>query len=1007
MNLTSYHAKLFAHELTKRSSSDSVDKLASALSDAQVDLNPHQIEAALFAFRSPLSKGAILADEVGLGKTIEAGILLAQRWAERRRKLLVICPANLRKQWSQELSDKFFLPTAILETKTFNESVRGGNLNPFDHSKITICSFQFARGKDAYLRQTPWDLVVIDEAHRLRNVYKPSNKIGKAIKTALEGRQKVLLTATPLQNSLLELYGLVSILDEFVFGSLSSFKAQFGRLETGGNPVTQPDLDMLNRDRRGYMKMMNEWAKKEERVAKQDFSALKARLRSVCQRTLRRQVLAYVSYTDRHAMVQEFFPSAAEQQLYELVSDYLKSEKLYALPASQRQLMTLILRKLLASSTYAISDTLLGLAKKLELAESAQQKDAEVPAVIAEDFETLPEIQEEWVDDGEEPEADSGSDPEKKQIQLLLPEQLAELRAEKDKLRKFYDLAKTIQSNSKGDVLLTALQRGFEAARTVRANDGTGALQQKAIIFTESRRTQEYLFNLLQKTEFAGKVVLFNGTNTDPQSQAIYHAWMKQHAGTDRITGSPTADKRAALVECFRDEASIMIATEAAAEGINLQFCNLVVNYDMPWNPQRIEQRIGRCHRYGQKYDVVVLNFLNKANAADVRVYQLLAEKFQLFDGVFGTSDEVIGAIESGVDFEKRIVAIYQQCRTTEQIEFQFDQLQRELESQIAQARSEASEQLLNNFDQDVIERVRVSSGASLGRFQDLLWRLTAFYLAPFARFDTPGHTFYLERDPFPVSAGKPQPVNPGPYRMGKNVEDANTYRVGHPLAQQVLQSCRALPTPRVELRFNLSGSGKRIAVLESLPDRSGWLTCARFTLNGFATEDHILLSGILDNGQPLESSACTRLFDLEGEPGQPLLLEAPDALTGELSKERERVLRDLEERNGKWLDSEIEKLDLYTEDLKFGLEQEIKDLDKAIREVRRESVASAGLQHKLEHQRRLKELTTARNQRRKDLFIAQDEVEARRETLIADIEGKLKQQQELTPLFTIRWNLV
>src|ERR1700677_1508105 len=199
MSLTAYHAKLFAHELTKRSSAEDVDKLASALSDAQVDLNPHQIEAALFAFRSPLSRGALLADEVGLGKTIEAGILLAQRWAERRRRLLVICPANLRKQWSQELGDKFFLPTAILETKTFNETVRDGNLNPFNNQQIVICSYQFARAKEAYLRQTPWDLVVIDEAHRLRNVYKPSNKIGRALKNALEGRQKVLLTATPLQ----------------------------------------------------------------------------------------------------------------------------------------------------------------------------------------------------------------------------------------------------------------------------------------------------------------------------------------------------------------------------------------------------------------------------------------------------------------------------------------------------------------------------------------------------------------------------------------------------------------------------------------------------------------------------------------------------------------------------------------------------------------------------------------------------------------------------------------
>jgi superfamily II DNA or RNA helicase len=971
MSQTAYHAKFYAHELTKRSSSDSVDKLASALSDAQVDLNPHQIEAALFAFRSPLSKGAILADEVGLGKTIEAGILLAQNWAERRRTLLVICPANLRKQWSQELLDKFFLPSVILETKTFNEAIRAGNLNPFQQPKIIICSFQFARSKEPYLRSTAWNLVVIDEAHRLRNVYKPGNKVANSIKNAVSGFQKVLLTATPLQNSLLELYGLVSIVDEFTFGDLRSFRAQFARLS-----------------------------------GKADFDALKQRLRPICQRTLRRQVLAYVPYTNRHAMVQEFSPTAAEQQLYELVSDYLKGEKLYALPASQRQLMTLILRKLLASSTYAISNTLLGLANKLEAAEADQQKAAEVPADLAEDFETLPEVQEEWVDDDEGAESDAKDENVKKQPDRLTPEQLAELRAEKEKLRQFHALAKAVQVNSKGEVLLTALQRGFEVARTVRMENGTGALQQKAIIFTESRRTQEYLFNLLQKTEFAGKVVLFNGTNTDPLSQAIYQRWMKQHAGTDRITGSPTADKRAALVENFRDESSIMIATEAAAEGINLQFCNLVVNYDMPWNPQRIEQRIGRCHRYGQKYDVVVVNFLNKANAADVRVYQLLAEKFKLFDGVFGASDEVIGAIESGVEFEKRIVAIYQQCRTTEQIEFQFDQLQQELESQIAQARSDASEQLLNNFDQEVIERVRLSSGNSLSRFEDLLWRVTTYFLAPYARFDTPGHTFYLERDPFAASADKSQPVNPGPYRMGKNVEEANIYRVGHPLAQQVLRVCCELPTPKVDLRFDLKNSGKHIAILESLSARSGWLTCARFTLGGFETEDHILLAGVLDNGQSFDPSACKRLFDLAAEQGQPLLLEPPDQLTAELGKEQQRVLAELEERNGKWLDSEIEKLDRWTEDLKFGLEQEIKDLDKEIREVRREAVAAAGLQHKLEHQRRIKELTAARNQRRKDLFIAQDEVEARREGLIADIEGKLKQKQELTQLFAIRWRL-
>ncbi len=221
MSLTDFHAKYLAHELTRRCATDSVEKLAAVLSDAQVDLNPHQVEAALFAFQSPFSKGAILADEVGLGKTIEAGLLLSQKWAERKRRLLVIVPANLRKQWSQELADKFFLPSVILETRTFNEAIRAGNLNPFQQDAIVLCSYQFARTKEPYLRQTAWDLVVIDEAHRLRNVYKNSSKIANCYQAGRRADYpKVLLTATPLQNSLLELYGLVSIIDDYAFGDL-------------------------------------------------------------------------------------------------------------------------------------------------------------------------------------------------------------------------------------------------------------------------------------------------------------------------------------------------------------------------------------------------------------------------------------------------------------------------------------------------------------------------------------------------------------------------------------------------------------------------------------------------------------------------------------------------------------------------------------------------------------------------------------------------------------------
>ena len=264
LNLTDYQAKYIAFELTRRLPPDSVEKLTAALADAQIDLNPHQIDAALFAFRSPLSKGALLADEVGLGKTIEAGLVLSQKWAERKRSILVITPSNLRTQWYHELNEKFFLPCRLLESKSYNAAIKKGHFRPFEAPEIIICSYQFARSKSGDVQAIPWDLVVIDEAHRLRNVYKPSNIIANTIKVALAGKAKLLLTATPLQNSLLELFGLVSFVDDHTFGDLKSFREQFANFSQG-----------------------------------QVFQTLKTRLRPVCHRTLRRQVLPYIKYTRR------------------------------------------------------------------------------------------------------------------------------------------------------------------------------------------------------------------------------------------------------------------------------------------------------------------------------------------------------------------------------------------------------------------------------------------------------------------------------------------------------------------------------------------------------------------------------------------------------------------------------------------------------------------------------------------------------------------------------------
>ena len=263
MTLTPHHAKYYAYDLTRRAASG-MDRLSTALFDAAVDLNPHQIEAALFALHSPLSKGVILADEVGLGKTIEAGIVLCQLWAERKRRLLVICPASIRKQWALELEEKFSLPARIIDGKAYNEARRLGR-HPFAPDAIIILSYHYANAIRDELHGVSWDLVVIDEAHKLRNAYRPSNKVGQGLRWATEGCRKLLLTATPLQNSLLELYGLSTLIDDHLFGDINAFRSQY--MGAGAS-----------------------------------LNALRQRLAPFCKRTLRNQVTEYIRYTVRRPL---------------------------------------------------------------------------------------------------------------------------------------------------------------------------------------------------------------------------------------------------------------------------------------------------------------------------------------------------------------------------------------------------------------------------------------------------------------------------------------------------------------------------------------------------------------------------------------------------------------------------------------------------------------------------------------------------------------------------------
>ena len=962
MTLTAYHAKYFAYDLTRRASTG-LDRLSMSLFDAAVDLNPHQIEAALFALESPLSKGVLLADEVGLGKTIEAGIVLCQFWAERKRRLLVICPASLRKQWALELSEKFNLPSRVLDAKTYRDELRLGRA-PLNEPGILIVSFNYASALSEEIKAIAWDLVVIDEAHKLRNAYRPSNKVGKGIRWATEDCRKLLLSSTPLQNSLVELYGLSTLIDEHLFGDINAFRARYA---SAGSSITD----------------------------------LRQRLATFCKRTLRNQVVEYVRYTERRAITRPFTSSDAEHSLYEAVSAFLQRPNSYALPQRQRHLTALILRKLLASSSLAIAGTLDTLRARLETLRDEQIKD---DPDFAERLIESEDIEDELLDDI----LADDTDPESSEANAAPIDRL-KLKEEIELLERLSAQARNIPVDTKTETLLKALDIGFAQMAE------TGAAR-KAVIFTESRRTQDYLKTFLESHGYKGEVVVFNGTNSGPEATQIYEAWLAKNRLTGRSSGSRAIDVRAALIEHFRDSATILLATEAAAEGVNLQFCSLVVNYDLPWNPQRIEQRIGRCHRYGQKHDVVVINFLNERNEADRRVLELLGEKFSLFNGVFGASDDVLGSIESGVDFEKRILAIYQECRTSEEIEAAFQKLQEEMDASIQARMDDTRRKLFERFDEDVHQRLRIrlaDAKAQLDRVGQRFWSLTRFILADGARFDDDALAFDLKVPPSPeISPGRYHLISKSQPEPGHDRSEEPSrflYRLSHPLGEKVVQAGKSLPAPAAVITFDVTNHATRVHVVEALRGKSGHLVLTRLQIESYEQEEYLLFSGFDDDGTTLDQETMEKLFGCSGHVDAPT--DIPDSVVKRLEAEAQRHAKAMIslslEQNSTHFNQARDKLEKWADDMVLSSEKALADTKEQIKVLRRQARQAVTLEEQHSIQEKIQKLERQQRRQRQEIFTVEDEIMEKRDSLIDQLERRLAQRTETETLFTIRWRVI
>ena len=944
--ITRYHARYYADLLTQRQANGDLNSLSQSLLSSTVDINPHQIDAALFAFKSPLSKGVVLADEVGLGKTIEAGLVICQMWSTGKRKIIIVCPASLRKQWEAELIDKFGIPSEILDTKNYNAYQREGK-NPFIPKRAIICSYNFAAKKKSEILIHGFDLAIVDEAHKLRNVYRKSARTSADVRDALAGTKKLLLTATPFQNSLMELYGLTTVIDPNFFGSEKTFRRDYGNGE--------------------------------------NTEELRERIKPLFTRTLRNDVKEYINYTKRLPLTQKFNSTDEEYELYEAVSEFLRREDIYSVPAGQRKLTTMIVRKILASSIFALISTLTNICQRLErMLQKEQMERFNTEELFGDeeaDFISDIEDDEESIDEpvlfGEDESID-----------------IPRLKAEIALLHSFIEKAKQIHKESKADALLAALKESFK----IQSESGA---KRKALIFTESTKTQAYLREYLEANGHQGKIVLFNGKASEPQTNEIYRNWCDKHP--NKVSGIKAADRRAAIVDYFQNRAEIMIATEAASEGLNLQFCSLVINYDLPWNPQRIEQRIGRCHRYGQKYDVVVVNFINTRNYADVRVFDLLSQKFKLFDDVFGASDDVLGQADN-VDFESRILQIYQQCRTKEEIDAAFEQLQKDMQEEIDLRMDKVREQVIEHFDINVQEHLRTTkdaTGAFLNRYQHIFWELTKFMLSSEAVFNDEKHTFQLK---IPVAGCKK-----GTYCMLDATDtEGIPYRLSHPLAQHVLNTALSLNIDDgADVHFSEDALQMNAALPDYLHEQKGYLIMAQLKVSSVDEEKYTLFTAITDSGRVLTQDDCEKLFlnggkEYEGEGVPKTIL---DSLQHNSEQRCAAKLKAIDDRNLGFFQQEETRIFNWERDMLNGLEQELTTVKKAIQQAERDAMHADSVQAKLEAQQHVEELNRKKRRLRNDLDDKEDEVSQMRRSMIEELQKRIISQADSSKVFVIRFS--
>jgi hypothetical protein len=943
------HRRLLAEELTRRRRADEDQRYAASQRRGRIDPNPHQIDAVVFALRRLPEGGCILADEVGLGKTIEAGLIMAQLLAEGTRRVLLIVPRPLVGQWQSELYGLFGIST------------REGRADPdaFTGDGVFLVSRELAggeRGASILRTSDPFDLVVIDEAHEVfSGLHKRYDKRGEYADDSTEARMAgrvrsvvgktpvLLLTATPIQNSLVELWSLVQFVEPTgtLLGRLPTFRALFC------------DGD----DRRLAPGLAHE---------------LRRRVDQVMQRTLRRQAAEFLDtpFVERRTKLIEYRMSDEERALYEGVTSWLLDPRLCAFHGGTRRLLLIAFHRRMGSSLRALSASLDKVAARLRDMLERRGEPAQLAAELVADLEGQDHAEDQ--DEDEEPAAPGDPGPP-------TPERI---RAELAKVEEFARRARALPTDSKARALV-------DAVRLVVDRGARGEGSGKVVVFTEALSTQDYLAELLVASGLApDDVTLFRGQNDGPRARAALARWDEEvgRAIPPASRPSPQVALRLALVHEFRTRSRVFIATEAGGKGLNLQFCETIVNVDLPWNPQRIEQRIGRCHRYGQTRGVLVLNFLARDNEAQRLTFELLSQKLELFGEVLDASDAVLHspggdspellASTVGADFQARLARIYERARSLEDVTAELRDLRERLTAErqaFDEARARTSQMIEGRLDDRVRRSFRRWADelpASLAGLDRDLERLVTGWL------DALGARYERTTEPGRVRLTlAPHAALPAGYEGGvavavghaRDLSDAEPLHPGHTLVRAAVDEARAATARPLRVRLRDP----------ALAGRRGRLVVTKVAHRGFEPTDALLPLVLLEGDpRPLERPVVDRLLaltvaeDREDEALAPLTVDPAQAVEALVDAEIARAA----ERDEPRFQRALEQVERYVEDQVLVVRRELTDVEERLSKAGRKREGAVGPDARARLDRELASLEA----RRQELLRKVERVEAR-----------------------------